>query len=161
MTFLFSLSLTVIIIFLCLGNLIPAPTNALYNASLKFLPIPRHSPVDFISGPSDISAPFIFSNENTGILTATKSGSLRIPVPNPISFMLSPQIALVASDIIGTPVTLLIYGTVLDDLGFTSITYTSSPSAMNCMFIIPFICRAFASLFVYSTILDFTVSLKD
>ena len=32
--------------------------------------IPRHSPVDFISGPRLISAPRIFSKENTGILMA-------------------------------------------------------------------------------------------
>ena len=48
----------------------PAPINALYNASLKFFAIPRHSPVDFISGPRLISAPRSFSKENTGILIA-------------------------------------------------------------------------------------------
>ena len=60
----------VMIICLYFGSLIPAPKNALYKASLKVLAIPRHSPVDFISGPKEISAPRSFSNENTGILIA-------------------------------------------------------------------------------------------
>ena len=32
----------------------PAPRNALYSASLNVFAIPRHSPVDFISGPRDV-----------------------------------------------------------------------------------------------------------
>ena len=43
--------------------------------SLKVLAIPRHSPVYFISCPKLISAPRIFSNENTGILMAKYSAS--------------------------------------------------------------------------------------
>ncbi len=48
----------------------PAPRKALYNASLNDFAMPRHSPVDFISGPRLISAPRSFSKENTGILIA-------------------------------------------------------------------------------------------
>ncbi len=32
--------------------------------------MPRHSPVDFISGPREISAPRSFSKEKTGIFIA-------------------------------------------------------------------------------------------
>ena len=45
------------------------------SEGLKVLAIPRHSPVDFISGPKLISAPRIFSKENTGILMAKYSAS--------------------------------------------------------------------------------------
>ena len=65
-----SASFTVMIMFLYFGRFTPLPRNALYRASLKVFAMPRHSPVDFISGPKLISAPRIFSKENTGILIA-------------------------------------------------------------------------------------------
>ena len=41
--------------------------------------------------------------------------------------MVWPQMIWVASGTIGIPVTLLIYGTVREERGFTSMMYTSSP----------------------------------
>lgn len=53
-----------------LGAFIPAPLKALSSAWGKDSARPRHSPVDFISGPRPVSTSVSFSKENTGILTA-------------------------------------------------------------------------------------------
>ena len=84
--------------------------------------MPRTSPVDFISGPRIEFASFSFSNENTGTFTAQYGGVLRSPVPYPSSDSFAPSITREAMSTIGTPVTLLIYGTVLDARGLTSMT---------------------------------------
>jgi len=44
--------------------------KALYKAPLKLLEIPRHSPVDFTSGPRLMPAPRTFSKEKAGMFTA-------------------------------------------------------------------------------------------
>ena len=99
-----------------------AATNPLYKASFTFLPTPKTSPVDFISGPKDTSTLGSFCVENTGTFTDTRSGSGYTSTPYPKSTNFSPNITFVAISTIGTPLTLLIYGTVLEALGLTSIT---------------------------------------
>ena len=49
-----------------IGNLVPAPSCDLTNASPKVLPTPMTSPVDFISGPRIVSTP---GNLTNGIKT--------------------------------------------------------------------------------------------
>ena len=49
----------------------PADTSPLNNASTRFLPTPKTSPVDFISGPNLEFTSFSFSKLKTGTLTAT------------------------------------------------------------------------------------------
>ena len=51
--------------------------------------------------------------------------------PYPKSVNLAPKITFVAKSTIGTPLTLLMYGTVLDALGLTSITYKFPSNSMN------------------------------
>ena len=53
---------------------------------------------------------------------ALYGGVLRSPVPYPSSDSFAPSITREAMSTIGTPVTLLIYGTVLDARGLTSMT---------------------------------------
>ena len=53
-----------------LGAFILAPLKAFSRACGKVSASPRHSPVDFISGPRPVSTSVSFSNEKTGILTA-------------------------------------------------------------------------------------------
>ena len=53
----------------CIGIFIPAATNALYKAFSNVLSFPIASPVDFISGPKEISTLRNFENENTGAFT--------------------------------------------------------------------------------------------
>ncbi len=55
---------------LVLGQADAGAFKRLVKSLVKGLSNTRHSPVDFISGPKLISAPRIFSKENTGILTA-------------------------------------------------------------------------------------------
>ena len=86
---------------------------------------PSTSPVDFISGPRCVSTSTSFSEENTGTFTATYGEMGYNPVPYSMSASFSPSIARVAKSTIGTPVTLLIYGMVREERGFTSITYNS------------------------------------
>ena len=61
-----------------LGTLkvLPDAVMPLNSASLRFFPIPRTSPVDFISGPRYEFASISFSNENTGTFTAKYGGVL-------------------------------------------------------------------------------------
>ena len=69
-----------------------------------------------------------------------------------MSFNFSPNITLVAISITGKFVTLLMYGTVLLERGFTSIIYTSLFCNMNWMFIIPITFNSLANSLVYLTI---------
>ena len=55
---------------LVLRKLDACALECLVKGLVEVFAIPRHSPVDFISGPRLISAPRIFSKENTGIFTA-------------------------------------------------------------------------------------------
>ena len=84
--------------------------------------MPSTSPVDFISGPSCTSTSVSFSKLNTGTFTAQYGGCGYSPVPYPSSRSFSPHITRVASSTIGTPVTLLMYGTVREERGLTSMT---------------------------------------
>ena len=54
----------------------PADTSPLNSASIRFLPTPKTSPVDFISGPSFELTSLSFSKLKTGTLTATYGGVL-------------------------------------------------------------------------------------
>ena len=125
-----------------------AAKKPLYKASWTFLPTPKTSPVDLISGPKETSTFGSFWVENTGTFTDTNSGSLYTSTPYPKSLNLYPSIVFVARSTIGTPDTLLIYGTVLDALGLTSITYSLPSNSINCMLIIPFIPIANANFLV-------------
>ena len=131
-----------------LEGYILAATKPLYNASLTFLPTPKTSPVDFISGPKDTSTLGSFCVENTGTFTDTRSGSGYTSTPYPKLTNFSPNITFVAISTIGTPLTLLIYGTVLEALGLTSITYSFPSNSINWILIIPFIPIAKASFLV-------------
>ena len=53
-----------------LGAFMLAPLKAFSRAWGKDSARPRHSPVDFISGPRPVSTSVSFSKENTGIFTA-------------------------------------------------------------------------------------------
>ena len=103
-------------------HFIPAEVSPLNSASLRVLPSPKTSPVDFISGPKYELTSLNFSNEKTGTLTAKYGGVLCSPVPQPISLRVAPVITREAISTIETPVTLLIYGTVREARGLTSIT---------------------------------------
>ena len=115
--------------------MIPEATKALYNAFSKLTSLPKASPVDFISGPKTVSTLRNFANENTGALTKTLSlSSGWYPGVKPWSSILSPNTHLVAIWDIGTPVILDKNGTVREERGFTSNTYTLfSLSTMNWM----------------------------
>src|SRR5699024_5958903 len=112
------------------------------------------------SGPSVVSTLGNISKENTGNFTYTFSHSGKISAFNPLFASYSPTIARVAILDIVTPVILLKNGTVRDDLGFNSITYTSSSLMMNWMFYNPTIFNSFAILSVASKHFCFTTSLK-
>ena len=79
------------------------------------------SPVDCMPGPTDGSTPRSFAVEKAGALTATKLGGGRRPFGQPSSARVSPSEIRTASSTIGTPVTLLMNGTVRDARGLTSI----------------------------------------
>ena len=74
------------------------------------------SPVDFISGPSTVSNPVNFSQENVGTFTDAPF----IGIVLGILSNLSPSIAFTAILAIGYPVDLLTNGKVLLALGFAS-----------------------------------------
>lgn len=76
------------------------------------------SPVDFISGPSSVSAPANFSNGSTASLTATclSTGSFS----NPISFRVIPDISSDAYAASGWPTALATKGTVREARGLAS-----------------------------------------
>lgn len=78
--------------------------------------------MDFISGPSRVSTSCSFSKLKTGTLTATYSASGYQADAVALVAQLSPNIMRVAISTIGTPVTLLIYGMVLEERGLTSMT---------------------------------------
>ena len=78
------------------------------------------SPVDCIPGPTDGSTPRSFAVEKAGALTATNGGGGRSPFGQPSSASVSPSAIRTASSTIGTPVTLLMNGTVRDARGLTS-----------------------------------------
>src|SRR5699024_8667233 len=108
------------------------------------------SPVDFISGPNCLSTSGNLLNENTGSLMAQLSSFFSTWT----SFILtSSSITLVAILMNGTSYALAINGTVLDALGFASMTYTSSSLIANCIFNNPFTLSAFAIFMEYSSIL--------
>ena len=106
--------------------------SALVTAGTYDRSIPITSPVDFISGPRNVSTLVNFDIEKTGALTATKSRFGINPVPHSRSRRFLPNITCVAIRIIGIPVTFDMNGIVRDDLGFirrvySTIVSTSSP----------------------------------
>ena len=81
------------------------------------------SPVDFISGERYASIPDNFENENTGTFTnhipfVCTSPSCVLTIPCSLKEM--PRLTLVAISGSGNPVAFERNGTVLEDLGFTS-----------------------------------------
>src|SRR5487761_1439849 len=129
----------------------PDAEKALRSASLSVRPIPIASPVDFISGPRYESTAGSLFIEKTGALTATRSRAGTSPVDQPMSASFSPSITRVASLTIGTPVTLERKGTVRDERGLTSSTYTCPRCTTYCTLTIPRRRRCRAIFTVYST----------
>ena len=80
------------------------------------------SPVDFISGESVASNPDNFENEKAGAFTYHFSFSFGYTTSIPCSFKDFPSMTNVPISAKEYPVDFEINGTVLDDLGFTSIT---------------------------------------
>ena len=117
------------------------------------------SPVDFISGDSLISIPDSFANENAGTFTYHLFFSSGFNPLNPCSSRLMPSITLDAISARLYPVALDRNGTVLEDLGFTSIIYTfSEASTMNWMLNRPQMPIPRPSFSVYSLIVSLTFS---
>src|SRR4030095_3793745 len=81
---------------------------------------PITSPVDFISGPSEISKPSYRRNGNTASFTEKCFGTISFMKPSSRNDF--PVITLAASFASGTPIALLTNGTVRDARGFTSST---------------------------------------
>ena len=92
------------------------------------------SPVDFISGLRYASMPRSLEKLKAGAFTYHFFFSGATTSTMPCSRRLCPSITRVAMSASGTPVALLKNGTVRDERGFTSITYTlSCLSTMNWM----------------------------
>ena len=115
----------------------PAAEKPLKSASVKSAPTPSTSPVDFISGPSRLFASGTLPKENTGTLTAQSGGAFHSPSGQPRDSIVSPIMTRVAMSTIGTPVTLLRYGTVREALGFTSMTHSRPSYIRYWMFTSP------------------------
>src|SRR5579884_2473219 len=109
-----------------------AARNAFSMAASSLVSAPITSPVDFISGPSAMSIGCSLDIENTGALMATTGRGASNPDVHPSDLRLSPQLTRVASSTMGTPVTLLMKGTVREDRGFTSITCERSSLTTKC-----------------------------
>ena len=114
--------------------------------------MPITSPVDFISGPSAELTRVSFPVENTGALTATSGSGGTSPVAQPMAARGCPRMAWVAISTIGTPVTLLMNGTVRDARGLTSRTWARPRQMTNWILQRPRTGRARAIAMVASTI---------
>src|SRR5699024_11959485 len=96
--------------------------------------------------------------ENTGNFTYTFSFSFNISVWYPFPLSVSPNMHFVAKLAIVTPVILLKKGMVGLERGFTSITYTFSPSIINWILINPTTFNSFAILSLAFKLLSLTFS---
>ena len=106
----------------------------------KSFEIPITSPVDFISGPSRMSAPGNLRNGNTDSLTKMRL-TFRSSV-SPCWASVFPAMIRAATFARGTPVALLTKGVVREARGFTSSTYTTSFLIAYWTFIRPLTPRA-------------------
>ena len=97
---------------------------------------------------ADVSAADLLEGEYRHLDRDIICFRLQVRSDSPVPLIFLPRITLVASGTIGIPVTLLMYGTVRLERGFTSMTYTSSPHTMNWMLISPMTCRDCASFLV-------------
>ena len=100
------------------GNLTPAANCDFTKASVKVLPTPITSPVDFISGPRIVSTPGNFTNGKTASFTEKYSGMNSLLIP--CSARVFPAIQRAAIFAKALPVALDTNGTVLDARGLTS-----------------------------------------
>src|SRR5450631_342000 len=105
------------------GNLTPAPSCDLRNASANVSPTPITSPVDFISGPRMVSTPGNLMNGNTASFTEKYGGAISPWMPWLASVWPTMQRAAILAS--GRPVALDTNGTVRDARGLTSSTYTT------------------------------------
>jgi hypothetical protein len=102
------------------GSFCDAPACALAIARPKVLSMPMTSPVDFISGPSNVSTPMNFMKGNTVSLTLMRDGDTSWVTPISLSLLRTMTLAAILAK--GTPVALLTKGTVREARGFTSST---------------------------------------
>ena len=105
------------------GRADPAAIAAFAYAAPNSASMPMTSPVDFISGPSSVSAPANLSNGRTASLTATwvRTGSS----VKPTSARVSPAIRRAACAARGAPTAFATKGTVRDARGLASMMKTS------------------------------------
>ncbi len=141
------------------GKRFPAAICALANAAPNDVPMPMTSPVDFISGPSNVSTPGNFENGKTASLTEMCFGMTSSVKPSDANDC--PTITRAAILASGWPMALLTKGMVREARGFTSRMNTSSFFTANCTFIKPTTPSSRASAFACRRTSSSTASDSD